>query len=96
MTSDLVALIGDRDYLGLGLAKEAIALGNVMAFEQHDIRKLYGGMFAAHIASIKAYTAAGWVIEGSLKGQYLVEGKPMDRVLVACFNPKYFPAETGD
>jgi ribosomal-protein-alanine N-acetyltransferase len=95
-TSDLVALIGDREYLGRGLAKEAIALGNAVAFERLDIRKLYGGMFAAHIASIKAYTAAGWVTEGCLKGQYLVDGEPMDRVLVACFNPKYFPDQAGD
>jgi ribosomal-protein-alanine N-acetyltransferase len=90
-TSDLATLIGNRAYLGKGLAKEAIALADAIAFERHDIRKLYSGMYAANIASIKAYTAAGWVIEGLLKGQYLVDGKPMDRVLVACFNPKYFP-----
>jgi RimJ/RimL family protein N-acetyltransferase len=90
-TSDLVTLIGNRAYLSKGLAKEAIALANVVAFERHDIRKLYSGMYAANIASIKAYTAAGWVVEGLLKGQYLVDGKAMDRVLVACFNPKYFP-----
>lgn len=92
-TSDLATLIGDRAYLGKGLGKEAVALGSSIAFEQHDIRKLYSGMYAANISSIKAYTATGWVIEGTLKGQYLVNGKAMDRVLVACFNPKYFPNE---
>ena len=90
-TSDLVVLIGDRAFLGKGLAKEAIEIGNEIAFDKHDIRKLFGGMFADHIASIKAYLAAGWVIEGTLKGHYLVDGKPMDRVLVACFNKRYFP-----
>ena len=33
-----------------------------------------------------------WVVEGTLKGHYLVDGKPMDRILVACFNKRYFPA----
>lgn len=92
-TSDLVALIGDRDYLGKGLSVDAIGLGNQLAFEKFDLRKLYGGMYASNIASIKAYTRAGWLIEGRLKGFYFVDGKNEDRILVGCFNPKYFLIE---
>lgn len=91
-TADLATLIGDRDYLRKGFGAEAVVLGNAIAFEQHDIRKLHSGMFAANIASIKAYAAAGWAFEGVQKDHYLVDGKPMDRVLMACFNPKYSPA----
>jgi hypothetical protein len=68
-------------------------LGNKLCFEYYDFRKLHGGMFQANIASIKAYLKTGWVIEGLLKGQYWVDQKPMDRVAVACFNPKYFTPE---
>lgn len=89
-TSDLVALIGDRNYLGKGLSVDAISLGNQLAFEKFDIRKLYGGMYESNIASIKAYTRAGWLIEGRLKGFYMVDGKNEDRILVGCFNPNYF------
>lgn len=92
-TSDLVILIGDRDFLGKGLAVEAISLGNKIAFEQYDIRKLYGGMYSSNIPSIKAYTRAGWLVEGRLKGFYFVEGKNEDRILVCCFNPEYFTEE---
>lgn len=84
-TSDLVAMIGDPSYRGKGLASEAIRLGNRLAFEAHGVRKLAGGMFAANEASIRAYLRAGWFIEGRLKDHYLVDGEPMDRVLVACF-----------
>jgi [ribosomal protein S5]-alanine N-acetyltransferase len=91
--SDLVALIGDRDFLGKGLAVEAIKLGNELAFEEYDIRKLFGGMYESNIPSIKAYTRAGWIIEGRLKGHYYVDGKNEDRILVGCFNPKYFTVE---
>ena len=92
-TSDLVCLIGNRDYLGQGLAKEAISLGNKVAFEELDIRRLHSGMFEKNVASIKAYTGAGWHIEGRMKGYYWVDGEPMDRVCVACFNSAYFPEE---
>jgi len=91
--SDLVALIGDRDYLGKGLAVEAIKLGNELSFKEFNIRKLFGGMYESNIASIKAYTRAGWIIEGRLKGHYYVDGKNEDRILVGCFNPDYFTEE---
>ena len=91
--SDLVTLIGDRDFLGKGLAVEAIKLGNKLAFEEYDIRKLLSGMYESNIPSIKAYTRAGWIIEGRLKGHYYVDGKNEDRILVGYFNPKYFTEE---
>jgi RimJ/RimL family protein N-acetyltransferase len=90
-TADLVALIGNRKFLGQGLATKAIALGNELAFEQHDIRRLQSGIFATNIPAIKAYTRAGWAVEATFKGYYLRDGEPVDRVCVACFNPKYFP-----
>lgn len=91
--SDLVVLIGDRNFLGKGLGVESIKLGNEIAFTNHDIRKLFGGMYASNKASIKAYTRAGWIVEGLLSGHYEVDGKNEDRILVGCFNPKYFTSE---
>lgn len=95
-SSDLVILIGDRNYLGKGLAVEAIAVGNKLAFEEFDIRRLFGGMYETNIPSIKAYTRAGWLIEGRLKGFYWVENENEDRILVGCLNPKYFRQEEID
>ncbi len=92
-TSDLVCLIGNRDFIGKGLATESIKKANEIAFSEHDIRRLHGGMYESNISSIKAYTRAGWVIEGRFEGYYWLYGKPVDRVCVACFNPKYFPDE---
>ena len=89
-TSDLVCMIGNRKFLGKGLATEAIKQANEIAFVRYDIRRLHGGMYVSNVSSIKAYTRAGWVIEGTFKGYYLLNGTPEDRVCVACFNPKYF------
>ena len=90
-TSDLVCLIGNRDYVGKGLASRIIAAAGKIAFEELDIRRLHGGMYASHVASIKAYTRAGWYVEATFRGYYLRDGEPMDRVCVCCLNPKYFP-----
>ncbi|MCB0744717.1 MAG: GNAT family N-acetyltransferase [Ignavibacteriae bacterium] len=91
--SDLVTLIGERGDYGKGIGTEAIELGNKLAFDVYDIRKLFGGMYASNIASIKAYTRAGWIVEGILKSHYLNNNKSEDRILVGCFNPKYFSIE---
>jgi len=90
-TSDLVSLIGNRNYIGKGLGARAVALGNRVAFEQHGIRRLHSGMYASNVPSIRAYTKAGWFIEATMRGFYLVDGAPMDRVCVACLNPAFFP-----
>lgn len=89
-TADLVCLIGNRSFLGRGLAPKIISLGNQVAFENHDIRRLHGGMYSSNIASIKSYTRAGWFVETVMKGYYYSDGKSEDRVCVACLNPSYF------
>lgn len=87
--SDLVCVIGDKEQWGKGLATEAIKLGNKIAFEKHNLRKLSGGMYEKNIGSIQAYTRAGWIIEGRLQNHYIVDGKLQDRIVVSCFNPSY-------
>ena len=93
MLSDLVTVIWDREQWGKGLATDAIKEGNRLAFEKYNIRKLTGGIYENNIGSIKAYTKAGWIIEGRLFNHYIVKGKFEDRVLVSCFNPFYDSAK---
>lgn len=91
-TSDMVCLVGNRSFVGKGVSSRAIAVANEIAFSEYDIRRLHGGMHATNVASIKAYLRAGWFIEASMRGYYLVGDEAIDRVCVACLNPKYFPA----
>lgn len=90
MISDLVVVIGDTCYWGQGLATEAIKLGNTLAFEVYDIRKLSGHINSENIGSLRCYKNAGWVEEGRLVGHCILNGKISDSVCVSCFNPKYF------
>jgi [ribosomal protein S5]-alanine N-acetyltransferase len=88
--SDLVTVIGDKEQWGKGLATEAIILGNNLAFNEYGIRKLTGSIYSDNIGSIKAYTKAGWFVEGTLKGQFLDErGRYQDEIFVGCFNPQF-------
>lgn len=89
--SDLVTVIGRKEFWGKGLAAEAIRIGNQIAFEGYGLRKLSGGIADGNEGSVKAYTSAGWVIEGRLRGHHLINGAPCDRIVVSCFNPRFFP-----
>lgn len=91
--SDLVTVIGDRDYWGKGLATEAVKIGIRIAFETLGLRKLSAGIADSNAGSVKAYTRAGFVIEGRMRGQILINGEPRDKLVIACFNPKFFPSE---
>jgi ribosomal-protein-alanine N-acetyltransferase len=86
-TSDLVSLIGNRAYVGKGLGAQAVAAASRIAFASLGVRRLHSGMYANNVSSIRAYVRAGWFIEATMRGFYLVEGAPVDRVCVACLNP---------
>ena len=89
--SDLVTVIGRREFWGRGLAEQAIRAGHEIAFNDFDLRKLSGGVVEGNDGSLKAYGRAGWVVEGRQVGHLVVEGIPKDRIIISCFNPKYFP-----
>jgi [ribosomal protein S5]-alanine N-acetyltransferase len=43
-TSGMIIFLGDKKYLGKGLPVGASNLKNKIAFNEHKLRKLYGGM----------------------------------------------------
>ncbi len=87
--SDLVVVIGDKKYWGKGLATDALKKGMEIAFKEFNIRKLYGGIHSGNIGSVKVYTKAGYFIEATLKNHLVVNGEYLDKIVIACFNPKY-------
>lgn len=90
MKSDLVAFIGNENYLKKGFGSEAIRLGNDIAFNKLNLRKIHGPIVKSNIGAVKVYLKANWIIEGIQKGHYLIKNKQEDAILVACFNPRYF------
>ena len=81
--SDVVVLICNREWAGKGIGTQAIKAASDYAIQRYGLRVLRGGIMADNIASLKAYTRAGWVEEGRLKDFYRRDGRLMDRILVA-------------
>ncbi len=92
-TCDVGIIIGERDYRGRGLAVDSFHVGNHIVFNVHDFRKISSGMYCENMSSYKALMQAGWLVEGRRIGHYLVNGEPMDQLMVSSFNPKYFDIE---
>lgn len=90
-TAGLVTVIGDRNYWGKGIARSAIKTAIPIAFEHLGLRKLSDGVADGNQGSLKAYTAAGFVHEATMKGHHLIDGRAKDRLVISCFNPKFFP-----
>lgn len=89
--SDLVTVIGDRAYWGRGLATQAVRQGIALAFGRYGLRKLSAGMYAGNLGSLRAYTRAGFVVEAVEHAHLVLDGRPADRIAVACFNPAAHP-----
>jgi [ribosomal protein S5]-alanine N-acetyltransferase len=95
MISDLVTIIGNKDFWGKGYATQAVRAGIEIAFHELGMRKLCAGVAEGNEGSIKAYTKAGFKVEARLKGEKLINGDVRDLILIGCFNPKFFPDEAA-
>jgi [ribosomal protein S5]-alanine N-acetyltransferase len=81
--AEVSLFIGDKQCWGKGRATEAISLVRDYAFKNLGLKKLTAGMYAANIGSLKAFQAAGFALEGTLKGQFVAaDGKRTDSYLV--------------
>lgn len=85
--------IGDPSYWGKGIARQAFVIGTRLAFDKLKMRKITAGVAEGNIGSVKACQAAGWVIEGRLKGHQIINGKEQDCLNISGFNPAFFPED---
>jgi [ribosomal protein S5]-alanine N-acetyltransferase len=91
--SDYSLIIGEKAFWGKGYATEATKLSTSVGFSEHGIRKFSSGPYATHYGSLLMLLKAGWVIEGTLRQQFIWEGKITDKICLAYFNPKFLCAD---
>ena len=89
-TADVVPFIFNEHYFKYRLGSTAIKLGCQKAFDDFDIRKVFGGISKNNIGAVKTFYNSNYVIEGIRKAQFLSGDNSVDEILFACFNPKYF------
>ena len=89
-TGDVVPFIFNEQYFKYKLGAQIIKLGCKIAFDEFNLRKIFGGVSKSNIGSVKTFLKSNYVVEGIRKGHLLEDGIPIDEILVACFNKKFF------
>ena len=80
--AELRIVIGEQDFLGRGIGTEAISLICSYAFERLSLHKVYAYVLAINPRARRAFEKAGFVPEGTLKEDRLVDGQYTDVYLM--------------
>lgn len=84
--ADVGLIIGNSNYWGKGIAKDAISAVVNFAFKKLNLHRLFAGIYAPNIGSIKAFERAGFIKEGVEKEKYIFEGQRIDSYLYGIIN----------
>ncbi|MDP9328620.1 MAG: GNAT family N-acetyltransferase [Actinomycetota bacterium] len=88
---DLGIALG-REYWGRGLGQDAVRVLVDYAFTHLDLRRVGLRVLADDARAVGAYTKAGFVEEGRLRGYSIVEGRTHDDLLMAAIRDDGFPS----
>lgn len=82
---DIGVVVGDSAQRGLGRGVEAIEAACRYGFEELGLDKITAGCYAPNVASVKAFTRAGFAIEATRPSHYVFEDARVDGVFMARF-----------
>ena len=77
-TARLSIYVGSAHARGAGIAQQAIALAAAHAADVLHLYKLWLTVHAGNAPAIAAYTRCGFVSEGVLRGEFLLDGQRAD------------------
>ena len=83
-------VIGDSVYRGQGYGREVILTCARYAFEEMGLYRLDATILETNVASLKAYQACGFQIEGVLRGHALRGRERVNRVMLGLLATDYF------
>lgn len=83
-------VIGDSAYWGQGYGREVILTSARYAFEEMGLYRLDATILETNTASLKAYQACGFQIEGTLRGHTLRGGERVNRLMLGLLASEYF------
>lgn len=89
-------LIGDRSRQGLGFGTETTRLMLRYAFEERNLNRVELSVFADNERGIRAYKAAGFVLEGRNREAYFRNGAYHDGLRFAILRSDWRPPEADD
>jgi RimJ/RimL family protein N-acetyltransferase len=80
---DIGIIIGDKQQWGKGYATEAIKLLTEHGFDKIGLHKIYAGIYANNIGSIKAFRNAGYKEDSRHELTYLSNGEYVDEIIMS-------------
>jgi RimJ/RimL family protein N-acetyltransferase len=83
--ADLAILVGEAAYRGRGIGLEAWKCAMSFLLGAGGMRKVTAGTMAANAPMLGVMRAAGMMEEGRRKAQFLLDGNPVDLVMMAAF-----------
>ncbi|MBK7627798.1 MAG: GNAT family N-acetyltransferase [Bacteroidales bacterium] len=87
--ADMGIMIGDEEYRGKGLSKDIMRTSMKYAFKNLSLRKLTGGTSRTNIAMQKCFEGLGFVKEGVIRSQLLIDGEYIDHILYGILKSEY-------
>lgn len=85
--------IGEAAARGRGVGRRAVALALALAFDQLGLYKVWLTVHAHNTAAIRAYQAVGFAIEGTHRGEFLLDGERVDELYMGALRPAARGAE---
>lgn len=82
-------LIGNKEYWGKGLAKEALTMLLDYAFKERNFHRLEAHVLENNIASIKMHTKTGYTQEGILRESVFKNGKYQNQVVMSILSQDF-------
>jgi len=81
--------IGDKDYHGRGMGKDATRVMLDYAFNNLNLRKVCLEVLGDNHVAIKIYESLGFSLEGTLKNQIYSRGAYCDLLIMSVFKEEY-------
>lgn len=79
--ADISYFIGDPDFRGLGLAKDAVEVICKFGFSELMLHRIQAGVIVGNPASEEVLLSCGFQLEGRLRDKFVVEGHYADHLL---------------
>ena len=72
--------VGDAEARGHGVGRRAVALALELAFEELGLRKVWLTVHERNLAAVRAYQAAGFVVEGTHRAEFALGNELLDEL----------------
>jgi RimJ/RimL family protein N-acetyltransferase len=83
-------VIGEREYWGKGYGTDAMHLIVQYGFMEANLRRISLALHSYNLRALKSYEKVGFIIEGTLRGEILREGRRTDTFFMGILREEWF------